>query len=63
MSNIEHIGRGHDCTILFFILVFLLLFYDNSAISMLKTGKRGINTCGRDDTILFFILVFLELFW
>lgn len=64
MSNIEHIGRRHnDCTLLFFILVFLLLFWDNSAIGCFKTGKRGINTCRCDDTILWFILVFLKLFF
>lgn len=63
MSNIEHCGGRNDCTLLWFILVFLLLFYDNSAIGCLRTGKRGINTCNRDDTLLFFILVFLELFY
>lgn len=54
---------GCDCSLLFFILVFLLLFYDNSAIGMLRTGVRGVNTCGGDCTLLFFILVFLELFY
>lgn len=52
-----------DCTLLFFILVFLLLFYDNSSLGILTTGKRGVNTCNGDCTILFFILVFLELFY
>jgi hypothetical protein len=55
--------RKGDCTLLFFILVFLLLFYDNSAIGMFAYGKRGINTCRGDDTLLFFILVFLKLFY
>ncbi len=63
MSNSEHIGRRNDCTLLFFILVFLLLFYDNSGIGYLKTGRRGVNTCCGDDTLLFFILVFLKLFY
>ena len=63
MSNYEHCGRRNDCTLLFFILVFLLLFYDNSALGIFKTGKQGINTCGGDDTLLFFILVFLKLFY
>ena len=62
MSNIEHCKKG-DCSLLFFILIFLLLFYDNSALGILSTGKRGINTCGRDDSLLFFILVFLKLFY
>jgi len=63
MSEREFLGRSDDCTLLFFILVFLLLFWDNSAIGILRTGRRGINTCGHDCTILFFILVFLELFY
>lgn len=52
-----------NCTLLFFILVFLLLFYDNSAIGMIATGRRGVNTCRGDDSLLFFILVFLKLFY
>lgn len=63
MSNVEYCGRGNDCTVLFFILIFLLLFYDNSGIGILQTGKRGINTCSKDDSLLFFILVFLKLFY
>ena len=63
MSNYERCGRENDCTLLFFILVFLLLFYDNSALGLFKSGKRGINTCRGDDSLLFFILVFLKLFW
>jgi hypothetical protein len=55
-------GRG-DCSLLFFILVFLLLFYDNSAIGLITTGERGCNTCRGDDSILFFILIFLKLFY
>lgn len=63
MSEREFLGKSGDCTLLFFILVFLLLFYDNSAIGILSSGRRGINTCSHDCTILFFILVFLELFY
>lgn len=63
MSNSEHCGRTNDCTLLFFILVFLLLFYDNSGLGVLSTGKRGINTCSNNDSLLFFILVFLKLFY
>ena len=60
MSN-KSMGKN-DCGLLFFILVFLLLFYDNSSLAILSTGKRGVNTCKGDNTLLFFILVFLELF-
>jgi len=63
MSNSEYTGRQGDCTLLFFILVFLLLFYDNSAIGILRRGKFGVNTCSRNDSLLFFILVFLKLFY
>ena len=63
MSNSEHYGKKNDCTLLFFILIFLLLFYDNSALGILSTGRHGINKCGNNDSPLFFILVFLKLFW
>ncbi len=63
MSNSEFSDRHNDCTLLFFILVFLLLFYDNSAIGIIKSGKRDVNTCRKDDSLLFFILVFLKLFY
>lgn len=63
MSNNEFNVRHNDCALLFFILVFLLLFYDNSAIGIIKYGRRGINICGKDDSLLFFILVFLKLFY
>lgn len=61
MSN--GVNGTSNCTLLFFILVFLLLFYDNSAIAMMSTGRRGINTCKGDDSLLFFILIFLKLFY
>lgn len=63
MSNNELCGRTNNCTLLFFILIFLLLFYDNSGLGILSTGKRGINSCGSNDSLLFFILVFLKLFY
>lgn len=56
------LNTNNDCGLLFFILVFLLLFYDNSSLGVLSTGKRGINTCSGDSSLLFFILVFLKLF-
>lgn len=57
------LNNSNDCSLLLFILVFLLLFYDNSSIGMFSTGRRGVNTCSGDCTLLFFILVFLELFY
>jgi len=63
MSNSEYSNSHNDCAILFFILIFLLLFYDNSAVGILKYGRRGVNTCSKDDSLLFFILVFLKLFY
>ncbi|HOA55808.1 MAG: hypothetical protein GX385_07745 [Clostridiaceae bacterium] len=63
MPNSACISRNNDCSLLFFILIFLLLFYDNSAIGILRHGKCGVNTCSRDDSLLFFILVFLKLFY
>ncbi len=59
----RRINGDSDCSLLFFILIFLLLFYDNSALGLFTTGKRGVNTCKGDDSLLFFILVFLELFY
>ena len=57
------LNGNNDCGLLFFILVFLLLFYDNSSLAVFSTGKRGVNTCKGDNTLLFFILVFLQLFY
>jgi len=56
---------GGDSGLLFFILVFLLLFYDSSSIGILS---RGWTPCtdkpqSQGCTLLFFILVFLELFY
>lgn len=48
----------NDCTLLFFILVFLKLFYKPGYIDT-QCSVKGYN----DDTLLFFILVFLKLFY
>lgn len=47
-----------NSSILFFILVFLLLFYDSRPIGGIKHTVDG-----NDDSLLFFILVFLKLFY
>jgi hypothetical protein len=51
-----------DASILFFILDFLLLFYDNRSIGILG---RKFNALPKSETTkaLFFILVFLLLFY
>ena len=51
-----------DNSILFFIIVFLLLFYDNSALVNRIPYLRG-ETREHDSSIMFFILVFLLLFY
>ena len=48
-----------DPAILFFILVYLLLFYDNSCLPVL----HKYHPCDRDPVMLFFILIFLLLFY
>lgn len=66
MSNIVNISeKSEDCTILFFILVFLLLFYDSRPLVILRGGtlSDNIDIYRGDDSILFFILVFLMLFY
>ncbi|NLY42764.1 MAG: hypothetical protein GX066_02100 [Clostridiaceae bacterium] len=62
MSKDVSYSKKGNSEILFFILVFLLLFYDNSAIcgypyAGAAKGKK------RDSSILFFILIFLLLFY
>lgn len=48
--------------LLFFILIFLLLFYDNRFLTHTLHVPLGYETdC--DSTILFFILIFLLLFY
>lgn len=49
--------KPHDSRSLFFILIFLLLFYDDSFI----TGKP--RECKNDSSLLFFILIYLKLFY
>ncbi|HHW30758.1 MAG TPA: hypothetical protein GXX20_03655 [Clostridiaceae bacterium] len=63
MTNIK--CKSEDCTILFFILVFLMLFYDTRPLVLLRGGtlSDNIDLYRGDDTILFFILVFLMLFY
>ncbi|MBZ4645423.1 MAG: hypothetical protein JG777_912 [Clostridia bacterium] len=51
-----------DSTILFFILVFLLLFYDNSPLYRYPSVVGQVEV-KRDSSILFFILIFLLLFY
>lgn len=49
--------------ILFFILLFLMLFYDNRSIGILgKKHKDNFNN-SNDCSLLFFILIFLILFY
>lgn len=47
---------------LFFIILFLLLFYDSSFIDKLR-GKSVIKESKKDSSILFFIIIFLLLFY
>lgn len=55
--------KADNCELLFFILDYLLLFYDNRSIGILTRGKSKVNTCKGGSTSLFFILVFLLLFY
>lgn len=56
MSNIKR--QQPDPDLLFFIIIFLLLFYDGS---FLKYKKPSVFE--GDSSILFFILIFLKLFY
>ena len=75
MANRTNCGNSE---LLFFILVYLLLFYDSSCIGILAKKRyiknllmQGGNLdslnisgpCEKNDTALFFILVFLLLFY
>ncbi|MDK2934689.1 MAG: hypothetical protein PWP27_2499 [Clostridiales bacterium] len=62
MSDLVRSYTRGDSSLLFFIIVFLLLFYDNSAICGYPYAKGGVRQKG-DSSILFFILVFLLLFY
>lgn len=54
--------RQHDPAILFFILDFLLLFYDNRSIGIL--ARRSADKSPEERaSVLFFILIFLLLFY
>lgn len=54
-------GNKSNSAILFFILDFLLLFYDGRSIGICRRNMAG---CAQGDSnILFFILVFLLLFY
>lgn len=54
---------SNNCELLFFILIYLLLFYDSSSIGILRKGRRSKIPKSNDCTLLFFILVFLLLFY
>lgn len=56
------VTKTSDSSLLFFILVFLLLFYDGSFITS-RPGGIVSGGAGGDSSILFFILVFLILFY
>lgn len=60
------IQRGSaDSSLLFFLLDYLLLFYDSRPIARAGRDVLGRERipCGDDSTPLFFILVFLLLFY
>jgi len=59
----ESLRHQDNCELLFFILIYLLLFYDNRSIGILTKGRSKVNTCKGGCTSLFFILVFLLLFY
>lgn len=54
----ERTGKGNT-ELLFFILIYLLLFYDGS---YLERFGIHVNTKG-DSSLLFFILIYLYLFY
>ncbi|MGI6778560.1 MAG: hypothetical protein ACOX7R_11300 [Acetivibrionales bacterium] len=56
MDTIEN-GRSNS-ELLFFILIYLLLFYDSSCIGILSRRRPEGNS-----SVLFFILIFLLLFY
>jgi hypothetical protein len=55
----KHTGNSD---ILFFILIFLLLFYDDSFLRRFNKGNFK-SMAKKDPSILFFILIFLILFY
>ena len=54
--------KSGNSELLFFILVFLLLFYDDSYLE-LRSKIYGYKAAEHDSSILFFILIFLLLFY
>jgi hypothetical protein len=54
-----------DSALLFFILDFLLLFYDSSSIGICSRRSASCTkaSASRDSSILFFILIYLLLFY
>ena len=62
MSGIVDYSDHSDSTLLFFILIFLLLFYDPSALYRFKSLDWNY-AATHDSTLLFFILIFLVLFY
>ena len=59
---VDRTCKTGDSGLLFFIIIFLLLFYDGTAIEMPCKGAVEYGYKG-DSSILFFILVFLLLFY
>jgi len=59
--SLESTNRNNS-EILFFILVFLLLFYDSRPIGILARRFQN-GSCAGNSELLFFILVFLLLFY
>lgn len=73
-GNVFRICNGmqdKNSDLLFFILIFLLLFYDNRPLRILRGKLTGcdcsidsfFNKAERDPKLLFFILIFLILFY
>jgi len=54
----QQINFYNKTNMLFFILIYLLLFYDSRPIGINKYVKEK-----NDSSLLFFILVYLELFY
>ncbi len=49
--------------LLFFILIYLLLFYDNRPLLILRGYYDEALCCEKNSSALFFILIFLLLFY
>jgi len=55
--------KCNNSELLFFILIFLMLFYDNRPIGILRRRRPITDSCSGNTELLFFILVFLLLFY